>query len=95
MNKDNNIDIIPIEKMHYEDRQVAIDDCSVQYIQSSDCTEEEGAQSITISTRNNGIARFLNIKTGQEGWSISDIGELEKIIEDFKERCSYTKDVDL
>jgi len=87
--KDNKTKIIPIEQMNYGDYEIAVDDCSVTYVQGSDCTEQEGTQTITISTRNNGIARFLNIKTGEEGWSISDTCELEDLIEDFKKRCEY------
>ena len=94
--ENNKTKIIPIEHMHYGDYEIAIDDCSVTYVQTSDCTEEEGGvQTITISSRNNGIARFLNIKTGPEGWSISDSEELELIIKDFEKRCSYTKDVNI
>ena len=86
------LELLPIEKMEYKDSQVAIDDVSIDYVQSSDCTEEEGAQVITISTRNNGVARFLNIKTGEEGWSFCDIDELAKLINDFKQRSMYTEE---
>lgn len=81
--------ILPIEKINYKDWEIGVDDVSVTYVQASDCTEEDGAQSITISTRNNGIARFLNIKTGEEGWSINNVQDLEKLIKDFKRRASY------
>lgn len=81
--------ILPIEDMNYEDYQVAVDDVSVTYVQSNDCTEEYGTQTITISTRNNGVARFLNIKTGDEGWSINDTNDLIQLINDFKKRCKY------
>ena len=81
--------ILPIEKINYKDWEIGVDDVSVTYVQPSDCTEEDGAQSITISTRNNGIARFLNIKTGEEGWSINNVQDLEKLIKDFKRRASY------
>ena len=81
--------ILPIEKINYKDWEIGVDDVSVTYVQASDCTEEDGAQSITISTRNNGIARFLNIKTGEEGWSINNVQDLKKLIKDFKRRASY------
>jgi len=81
--------ILPIEKINYKDWEIGVDDVSVTYVQASDCTEKDGAQSITISTRNNGIARFLNIKTGEEGWSINNVQDLEKLIKDFKRRASY------
>lgn len=86
---ENEIKILPIEEMEYGNYEIAVDDVSVQYVQTSDCTEEDGGtQTITISTRNNGVARFLNIKTGEEGWSFCN-KELEQLIEDFKKRCSY------
>lgn len=84
------MNILPIEKINYKDWEIGVDDVSVTYVQTSDCTEDkDGVQSITISTRNNGIARFLNIKTGEEGWSINNVQDLENLIKDFKRRASY------
>ena len=66
-----------------------IDDISITYCQNEDCTQNmEDVQSITISSRNNGIARFINIKT--ESWSIDDPNALKEIIEDFCKRASLT-----
>lgn len=74
------------EDFKFEDGHIGIDDVSITYLQNSDCTEEdENVQSITISTRNNGIGRFVNIKT--ENWSFDDINELEELIKDFKQRA--------
>ena len=74
------------EDFKFEDGHIGIDDVSITYLQNSDCTEEdENVQSITISTRNNGIGRFINIKT--ENWSFDDINELEELIKDFKKRA--------
>lgn len=84
--------ILPIEQMKYTDYEIAIDDTSITYVQTSDCTEEEGAQSITLSTRSNGINRFLNIKTGEEGWSFCNIEDLKLIIEDFIKRAFLVTD---
>ena len=63
-----------------------VDEVSVTYYQGNDCTEscEEG-QSITLSSRNNGIGRFVNIKT--ENWSIDGIKDMEKLINDFHVRA--------
>lgn len=84
------VNIIPAEEMDYKDEKVAVDDVSVTYVQSNDCTEEEGVQTLIISTRNNGVARFLNLKTGEEGgWSFDSIDDLVKLIKDFKKRCEY------
>lgn len=74
------------EDFKFEDGHIGIDDVSITYLQNSDCTEEdENVQSITISTRNNGLGRFMNIKT--ENWSFEDINELEELIKDFKQRA--------
>ena len=86
------MEIKPYEDFHFEDNVVGIDNVSVTYLQNSDCSGEDGeesVQSITISTRNNGCARFINIKT--DSWSIDDIDEFIKIIEDFKRRAEYSK----
>ena len=77
---------IDSDKFKYESQQIGIDEVSIQYVQSNDCTEEEGAQTITVSTRNNGVNRFINIKTGEEGFSIDNLEELVEIINDFKNR---------
>lgn len=82
------ITIVPIEdERTYEDNIVAFDDVSVTYIQNNDgCAEsDEGVQTLTITTRNNGAARFLSIKT--DNWSFEDANELVDIINDFKKRA--------
>ena len=80
------MEIKAYEDFKFEDGHIGIDDVSITYLQNSDCTEEdENVQSITISTRNNGIGRFINIKT--ENWSFDNINELEEIIKDFKQRA--------
>lgn len=83
------ITIVPIEdERAYKDNVVAFDDASLTYVQNRDCTEsedEDDVQTLTITTRNNGVARFLNIKT--ENWSIEDADELVNIINDFKKRA--------
>lgn len=82
------MEIKSYEDYHFDDNIIGIDDVSITYLQNSDCSGEDGeddVQSITISARNNGSARFINIKT--DSWSISDIDELEKLIEHFKKRA--------
>lgn len=89
------MEIKPYENYHFDDEIVGIDDVSVTYLQNSDCTGEDGkedVQSITISTRNNACARFINIKT--DSWSISDIDELIKLIKDFKRRSGLDEVVE-
>lgn len=81
--------ILPFEEMNYKDGEICIDEVSVTYVQKEDCTEPEGnVQALTVSCRNNGIARFINIKTNEEGgWSIDSEDELKDIIQDFKVRA--------
>lgn len=65
---------------------VYFDDVSVTYCQNEDCTQNmDEVQTLTISSRNNGIGRFINIKT--ESWSISDFDELKEVLEDFIKRA--------
>jgi len=79
--------INPWEKASFEDDTVNIDDVSVQYMQNPDCTEDSDGdpQTIIISSRNNGIARFINIST--TNWSIGSVDELVQIINDFCNRA--------
>ena len=71
------------------DNEILLDEISMTYIQNPDCTEDREAepQSLTISTRDNGCEKFLNIKT--DDWSIDDIENLSLVIEDFKKRIGY------
>ena len=72
------------------DELVAVDDVCVKYMQNPDCTEDsDEPQVIEISTRNNGVGRFINIKT--ENWSISNIDELVEIIKDFSKRAGLNQ----
>ena len=78
------------KEFDYKNNQIAIDDVSITYVQSADCTEDrDEVQTLTISSRNNGVARFINIKT--ENWSIDSASELVEIIEDFKKRALWQK----
>lgn len=83
----NKTKLLPYEDFHYEDEQIGIDEVSVQYVQKEDCTEStEEPQVLIISSRNNGVGRFINIKTNN--WSIEDIDEFVKVLKDFKRRAS-------
>lgn len=80
------MEIKSYENFHFEDNEVGIDDVSITYLQRSDCTEnEDDTQSITISCRNNGVARFLNIKT--ENWSLENAEEMLALLKDFEKRA--------
>ena len=84
--------IVPWEKADFSqkhmDETIVVDDVTVMYSQQPDCTqdvEEDDWQELTISTRNNGVARFFCLSTKE--WSINDIEDLQIILEDFKKRA--------
>lgn len=81
-------EIKPYETCKFADGEICVDTVSVHYTQNGDCTEgDDEVQELTISSRNNGMARFINIKTGENGWSVDDVSTLAKIIDDFKKRA--------
>ncbi len=74
-----------------DDKEVYVDDVSVTYCQSGDCTEDsDEVQTLVVSSRNNGMGRFINLKT--ENWSVDGIKDLENIINDFSERAGIKND---
>lgn len=70
------------------DNQVFLAESTMTYWQNPDCTEDRDGepQSITFSTRDNGEAKFLNIKT--ENWSFT-YDEITQLIKDFCSRNGY------
>ena len=93
------LNIVPYEEAtlnengKWEEGTVVIDEVSIEYLQNTDCSGHDGneeVQELTLTARNNGIARFINIKT--DSWSIDSADELKAIIEDFKHRSGiYTE----
>ena len=93
------LNIVPYEEAtlnksgKWDDETVVIDEVSIEYLQNTDCSGHDGneeVQALKITARNNGVARFLNIKT--DSWSIESADELKVIIEDFKHRSGiYTE----
>ena len=79
--------IVPFENSEFKDDEVYFDEVSMKYVQNADCTEnsDEMCQELEITSRNNGVARFVNIKTN--GWSIDDPQQLVDIINDFCNRA--------
>lgn len=68
-----------------DDNEVLLDKITCTYIQQNDCTESsDEVQEITLSTRDGGGGKFLNIST--KSWSISDAEELITLINNFKEK---------
>ena len=93
------LNIVPYEEAtlnengKWEEGTVVIDEVSIEYLQNTDCSGHDGneeVQALKITSRNNGVERFLNIKT--DSWSIDGVDELKTIIEDFKHRSGiYTE----
>ena len=55
------------------------------YYQENDCTESsDDFQEITLSTRDGGGGKFINVKT--DSWSISDENDFVELIKDFRKR---------
>lgn len=85
--------IVPIEDYDFEHPgedglDAAIDEVTIKYLQPMDTSgveNEDDIQELTISTRNNGCARFINIKTNS--WSIESEEEIANIIKDFRKRA--------
>lgn len=70
--------------------QVLLDEIICKYIQEADCTEDrDEPQEITLSSRDGGGGKFINIKT--ESWSINGDNledDLIPLIKDFKKRMN-------
>ena len=73
---------------------VAVESVTVRYIQQTDCAEEKGFQTLTLSTVNNGTASFIRMNIGDdsdsENWSMNPENAKEslvKIIDDFIRRA--------
>lgn len=87
--EDYKTEIVPYEKSKFKDNQVYIDEVIVSYYQNNDCTESEDMiQKMVVSCRNNGMNRFVNIKTDENGWSLDSTDNLKEIIHDFCQRAS-------
>lgn len=71
------------------DNQVLLDEAVITYVQNPDCTEDRDAdwQSLTLSIRDNGMDKFLNMKTNN--WSFDNIEMLSVVIDDFCKRIGY------
>ena len=87
------LNIVPYEEAtlnengEWNDETVVINEVSIEYLQNTDCSGNDGneeVQALKITARNNGVERFLNIKT--DSWSVDSADELKAIIEDFKHR---------
>ena len=78
---------------YYEGETILLDEITCTYLQEPDCTESRDgeSQAITISSRDGGGGKFLNIKTNN--WSVdTDLKSLTVVLEDFKARMNYESD---
>ena len=70
--------------------QVLLTEITCKYLQEADCTEnQEEPQEITLSSRDGGGGKFINIQT--KSWSITGDDfekELIPLFKDFKKRMS-------
>jgi hypothetical protein len=76
-----------INKGFPSDEEILLEEATITYVQNPDCTEDRDGdwQSITISTRDNGVDKFLHIKT--DGWSLDN--NINNVLDDFKKRIGY------
>ena len=76
-----------IAKGYPSDGEILLEEATITYVQNPDCTEDRDGdwQSITISTRDNGVDKFLHIKT--DGWSLAN--NINDVLDDFKKRIGY------
>ena len=80
---------------YYEGETILLDEITCTYVQEPDCTEsrDDEPQVITISSRDGGGGKFLNIKT--DGWSVdTNLESLTVVLEDFKKRMNYGSESD-
>lgn len=72
-----------------DDDQVMLDEAIITYVQNPDCTEDRDGdwQKLTISIRDNGVAKFLNLKSNN--WSFDSVESLCDILKDYCKRIEY------
>ena len=78
-----------ITKGFPDDEQVLLDEAIITYVQNPDCTEDRDGdwQKLTLSIRDNGVEKFLNINTNN--LSFDDADSLCEIIKDYCKRIGY------
>lgn len=78
-----------------EDNQILLDEITCKYVQNPDCTEDRDGdfQELTLSSRDGGGGKFININTNN--WSISGedgFNDFITVLKDFKKRMDETFD---
>ena len=65
--------------------EILMDEVQVKYLQSADnCSSEDDVQELTLITKDGGGGKYINFKTNEYGWSISDEEDLIQIFKHFK-----------
>lgn len=73
-----------------EDEEVLVDEVQVKYLQGPDnCSGEDDYQELTLLTKDGGGGKYINLKTNEHGWSISNESDLKPIFEHFKKIYEY------
>ena len=68
-----------------DDNEVLVDEIQIKYVQGPDnCSGEDDFQELTLLTKDGGGGKYINLKTGEHGWSISNEKDLEPIFKHFK-----------
>lgn len=74
-----------------EDEEILVDEIQIKYLQNPDnCSGEDEYQELTLLTKDGGGGKYINFKTGEHGWSISDENDLIPVFKHF--RSLYEKD---
>lgn len=84
--------IVAFEDAKFDDKtpEIYFDDVKLTYVQDPDCTEDQDGevQTLYVETRNNGTSRFIAFSTdGKHFWSIDDIDDIVKLLNNFKEKA--------
>ena len=91
------MNILPIDNLpDSRSEDVAVESVTVRYVQRTDCAEESGFQTLTLSTMSNGTPSFIRMNIGESGdsenWSLDPETAKEslgKIIDDFIKRAGF------
>lgn len=68
-----------------EDNEVLVDEIQIKYLQGPDnCSGKEDYQELTLLTKDGGGGKYINFKTGEHGWSVSDEDDLIPVFKHFR-----------
>lgn len=74
--------------------EVEVSKIIIDYTQPGDCAENrEKFQTLRLESESNGVTPFIRISlVNCDHFSISDIDDLKKIVEDFEEKMNWPED---